>query len=588
MNSTWQLKYKNPHFVYASSTDTQGSNVSQVEIGESDANAGCNYNYIDVTAALLSATVDCSCLPDDISSKHDDSRVLILVVKLSRESQVLTFELLSMAKNTNDDNLEDISIVYRKDVFWPKYVNEQVVAVGFLRNRSRNSTSDEVISLDLDDAALQDILLLLDFDVKADKSIETRSKAFERLINSEANIQSDSSLRLLLLTERGGLRLYDPFVFFHENKSNSMKGVLENLLFGNETRLSKELISDYGEALFSGDLSIRTINLDAPVEEQFRKIYSIRLKVFPDYCIIYGHGRLLLESGPGKSQLETANRKKKKMRNKGSFVIYLSCIDNEPHEYVANIYRNKFMHNIQPVYFADRHRVLWEKTRNRHLYDTPYHSLRKNKHEGLELHTTQSVQGLHVREELSGECRVVCILPLPASIFHSGSILHKRGDKGDCTSRFRQEFVETHPVILFVSKSMVNYGIFSIRESIESRHILSYLIRQSEYRQILGLIDILWDETMYNLADKSGHLNFGEEKTSEGIESGILSMQSESICKEELVQLYLESYFALIDDIEKDIFERVHFYLSSGHVSCKSLQYILEMISEYYEVRSQR
>ena len=578
MNSEWQLKYKNPHFV-CSSNNNAGHRLHSGE--EEDTNK--TRKYTDVSAAALSASVDYDQLPVIYKKQVEESKILLLVVKLAQESQVLTFELLSIQKYSDSDvdKLDGIDVLCSKDVFWPNYVDEQVVTVGFLRNRSK-STAD---AKDDEGVVLNDLLQLLDFNVKDSESIEKRSDAFKNLINFDASITVNSSLRLLFITERGGMFLYDPFVFLYGSNTGS-KGILEDLLFGSETSMSKELISDYGEALFSGDLSIRTINLDAPVEKQFTKIYSLRLKVLPDYCIVYGHGRLLLQSEINHENADKTRRKKMKMRNKGSFVIYLSCISNEPHQYIANVYRNKLLYSIQPICDADQHKILWGETRYLHYYDTPYHSLRRNGRKGLEFHTSHKVVSLNVGDDIMDECRVVCILPAPVIDLYNDFTTSQLAEKmQNMQSMFRRVPTKTHPLILFSANTATRYSVFNVRESIDARHILSFLLQHGEYKHVIELTDILWEQATYNLVDRNEKLAFEDNKYCEDIGSGIIPSESEGVSKEEIVQIYLESYFAIIDDVDKNIFEKVCYYLSSCHVSNESLQYLLGLLSKYYEVR---
>ena len=175
----------------------------------------------------------------------NSSNDLVLVVKLAEESFVLSFELLSIENNNSEDQLNNANVLLTKHVYWPKYIHEKPVQVGFLRNYTTSGRKDTNFE---DAAAIDDFLRLINLQpTSSDNSIMHSfcPKSKER-----------GSLRLLLVTDGGQYKIYNPFAFL-EKEERSSGNILEDLLcsFDDNRKFEMDKISDY-EAIYSGELSI--------------------------------------------------------------------------------------------------------------------------------------------------------------------------------------------------------------------------------------------------------------------------------------------------------------------------------------------
>ena len=244
MSDDWKLKYKNPHICNAqvrSYDDTDDND---------DANSIRNSFYDEVTAARISKSMDLPpYLMDDYNNDHDDEtsdkEILILVAKLAVKQFRLTMELVSVF----DDSIRSsnsIRVVRSKSVYWPNFVNERIVNLGFLRSYKDSSHRE--------DGAMLELLGALDFS----RNLHGVSKQNE--IVGGSSFEHDVGnvmppLRLILLTDRGGVTMYDPFLFFDDSASTKSINVLENLFLGSNGKFEQELISGY-DAVWRGDLSV--------------------------------------------------------------------------------------------------------------------------------------------------------------------------------------------------------------------------------------------------------------------------------------------------------------------------------------------
>ena len=329
-------------------------------------------------------------------------------------------------------------------------------------------------------------------------------------------------------------------------------------------------------------LSHRSIHFDAPVQEQFSKIFSIRIKALPDYCVVYGHGRLLLESELNKDEKNGKNRMKIKKRKLGSFVSFVTCVQDNPQEKIGKIYRNELIQSIQPVLGTNHHIAYFEKPKYRYLHKTRFHSVRKVKN--CIVFKSKSGSSLELPFESISDNKVVSILPSPGML--DGNTLLEANTRHELNgeNRFRREMAGIIPVLLFVDKGR-NYSFLRIRESIQARHFISFLLHHNEFHYVMNLIDILWEKPNSNLVDGDGVDNIIDDASnSDVIEHISYSVKNQEISKDELVQLYLESYFCHIENVDHMQFDRVTYYLSTEYASSKSFLLILESVVTFYEV----
>ena len=242
MSDDWKLKYKNPHIC-----NSQVRSYDDTDID--DTNSIRNSLYDEVTAARISKSMDLPpYLMDDYDNVHDeemsDKEILILVAKLAVKQFRLTLELVSVFDD--DISSDSIRVVKSKSVYWPNFVNERIVNLGFLRSYKDSSHRD--------DGAMLDLLGALDFS----RNLHEVSKQNEvvggsSLEHDVGNIMPP--LRLILLTDRGGVTMYDPFLFFDDSASTKSMNVLEDLFLGLNGKFEQELISEY-DAVWRGDLSV--------------------------------------------------------------------------------------------------------------------------------------------------------------------------------------------------------------------------------------------------------------------------------------------------------------------------------------------
>lgn len=352
-------------------------------------------------------------------------------------------------------------------------------------------------------------------------------------------------------------------------------------------------------------IRISELNLEKPIKHQFAQIHTTAIRVHSEYCIIYGTGRLLLTNNKNlENDAKKKSRRKQKHRDIASFVIYLSCINDRPKERIMNIYPNKVPHVVVPLFRQRENLILFQKQENKsrwsNIYSAPHHKMTTSDdlksiyfHSGGESMVcpieTEGIQPCYVlpkyetrKMESDVEEEQVVIQSQYFDKFESPTSMMRKG-------QFARSISQVQPVILFHGKSLSHYSIFSLRESTHPRHVFSFLMEHQGYDHIMQLVDILWEHEGYNLVDGSSRLSFKDTKNSALIDSGVAVIKEKPIFREELIQIYLQSYISFIVDgggiLEDKQFYRVQFYLTSESVASNTITYLLGSAILFYEVR---
>mmetsp|Transcript_4797 Transcript_4797/g.6973 ORF Transcript_4797/g.6973 Transcript_4797/m.6973 type:complete len:1061 (-) Transcript_4797:444-3626(-) len=594
----WQTDYKQPHFV---TTFSPGANNLT--------RANGTVNYTKSTAARLSSIelqylVKAGILEGNQtcdSDGSDDSSVLvyILVAKLDPDRSMLTFEIIGYENNyahtALDSLVEGAAKVYcSKTFFWPSYVENKLSDLGFVRGKDENYTDGDSAGVD----RMLGMLGLLNF-----TGVEDRVELFDNNARSDQEQGKISPLRIYLLSAQGGLWMYDPLVFFtqQEKKHDLFEDLLLFAEEDDETGFSDNLISNF-DAIWAGSLSVAELNLDKPIKHQFAQIYSTSLRVHSEYCIIYGTGRLLLTN---KTNIEHVSKKKRKQKSRdvASFVLYLSCVNDVPKERIMNIYPNKVVHVVVPLFHQRENLVLFEKQESKsrwaNIYNAPHHKLCLSDDQGsIYFHTGGESLSCPIETKGIQPCYILPAhemrrkdygVKIEKATLQAGSI-----DKFETSAsmigkgQFRHTFSRAQPVILFHSKSFSLYSIFSLRETTQPRHVFSFLTEYQDYQTIMHLVDILWEREEYNLVDGDSRFSFKATKNSTLIDSGVAATKGGTIFKKELIQIYLQSYISFVASagqfLEDSRFHRLQFYLTSDFVASDTISYLLGSAIMLYEV----
>ena len=120
---------------------------------------------------------------------------------------MLRFIEPALSRKAKKIRSNSIGVVRSKSVYWPKFANERIVNLGFL-HRHKDSSHRE-------DGAMLELLGALDFSRNLD-GVSKRNEVVEGLSFEHDVRNVKPLLRLMFLTDRGGVTMYDPFLFFDQ------------------------------------------------------------------------------------------------------------------------------------------------------------------------------------------------------------------------------------------------------------------------------------------------------------------------------------------------------------------------------------
>ena len=114
-------------------------------------------------------------------------------------------------------------------------MNERIVNLGFLRSHKDSSHRE--------DGAMLELLGTLDFSRNL-HGVSKQNDVVEGSSFEDDVGNTMSRLRLILLTDRRGVTMYDPYLFFDDAASTKSINVLENLFLVSNGNFKQELRGD--------------------------------------------------------------------------------------------------------------------------------------------------------------------------------------------------------------------------------------------------------------------------------------------------------------------------------------------------------